>query len=403
MRIGLDGLPLTSPKSGVGHYTYELARALAVIEPATSFELTYPSTYPSITLTAADDSRQRPANLKVERVPVGPLGRHWWSIGLPQYIRREQLQLFHGTNYDVPLRRHCATVLTVHDLSLFLHPETHPQRSVNRARRRLPLMTRTADAIIVPTESIRGEVCEHLKVSPEKVFAIPEAARASFRPIDLNQTADIRRRLGVRENFLLAVGTIEPRKNLGLLINAFEELARAQPDNDLQLIIAGGHGWLSGPLFEALEKSPVRKHILLTDYLHDDDLRGLYASCRAFVYPSIYEGFGLPPLEAMACGAPVIASRIPTLIETLGSAAQFFDPQNSEQLAEAIIEVTTNQDLRERLKAAGLQQAENFSWERTARLTLEVYEVARKKFREQTGFAQRVNKPGGWPFQNRSG
>jgi glycosyltransferase involved in cell wall biosynthesis len=380
MRIGLDGLPLTSPKSGVGHYTYELAHALAVLEPATSFEITYPSTYPSISLTAADDARQRPANLKVERVPVGPLGRHWWSVGLPRYIRREQLQLFHGTNYDVPLRRHCATVLTVHDLSLFLHPETHPRRSVKRARRRLPLMTRTAEAIIVPTESVRREVCEHLKVSPKKVFAIPEAARVSFRPIDLNETAAVRSRLGVRENFLLAVGTIEPRKNLGVLVRAFEELARAQPDNGLQLVIAGGHGWLSGPLFEALEKSPVRKRILLTDYLHDDDLRALYASCRAFVYPSIYEGFGLPPLEAMACGAPVIASRIPTLTEMLSSAAQFFDPQSSEQLTESIIQVTTNRDLRQRLTNAGLQQAGKFSWERTARLTLEVYEAAQKKF-----------------------
>ena len=380
MRIGLDGLPLTSSKSGVGHYTYELARALAVSDPATSFEITYPSTYPSIILTADDDPRPLPANLKAERVPVGPLGRHWWSIGLPRYLRREKLQLFHGTNYDVPLRRHCATVLTVHDLSLLLHPETHPRRSVNRARRRLPLMARTADAIIVPTESVRSEVCEHLKISADKVFAIPEAARASLRPTKVAEAAAVRQRLGVRENFVLAVGTIEPRKNLRVLISAFEDVTRVQPDSDLQLVIAGGHGWLSGPLFEALEKSPVRDRILLTDYLHDEDLRGLYSSCRVFVYPSIYEGFGLPPLEAMACGAPVIASRIPTLTETLGSAAHFFDPQSSEQLVESIIQVTTNEDLRQRLTSAGLRQAEKFSWEHTAQLTLDVYEVARKNF-----------------------
>lgn len=380
MRIGLDGLPLTSPKSGVGHYTYELARALAVMEAATSFELTYPSTFSALTLTPEDDPRSLPANLKIERVPVGPLARHWWSIGLPRYIRREKLQLFHGTNYDVPLRRHSATVLTIHDLSPLLHPETHPQRSVNRARRRLPLMTRTADAIIVPTESIRGEVCEHLRLSPEKVFVVPEAARSSFRPIDFTETTMLRRRLGVKEKFLLAVGTIEPRKNLPLLIRAFEEVTRTEPDGELQLVIAGGHGWLSGPLFEALERSPVRKRILLTDYLHDDDLTGLYGSCRAFVYPSIYEGFGLPPLEAMACGAPVIASRIPALVETLAEAAHFFEAQSSEQLADAIIQVTTNHDLRQRLMSAGLRQARKFSWERTARLTLEVYEVAQKTF-----------------------
>src|SRR6185503_9635467 len=126
-------------------------------------------------------------------------------------------------------------------------------------------------------------------------------------------------------------------------------------------------------LFAALEKSPVRTRILLTDYLHDEDLRKLYASCRAFVYPSIYEGFGLPPLEAMACGAPVIASRIPTLLETLDDAAHFFEPQSREQLAQAIIEVTTNQDLQQRLTSAGLERVSQFSWERTAQLTFEVY------------------------------
>jgi glycosyltransferase involved in cell wall biosynthesis len=402
MRIALDGLPLTAPKSGVGHYTYELAHALAVSLPAVSFEITYPSTYPSLTLAAAADNHELPGNLKVVRVPVGPLGRHWWSIGLPGYIRRERLDLFHGTNYDVPLRRYCATVLTIHDLSQLLHPETHPRRRVNRARRRVPLMARTADAIIVPTETVRREVLEQFKLSAANVFAIPEAARRSFRPISLSETDTVRKRLGVGENFVLAVGTLEPRKNLRVLIRAFEEVAgavarpsgRAQwfstqalpdgrataPAQSLQLVIAGGAGWLSGPFFEALDSSPARSRILLTDYLQDEDLRALYSSCRAFVYPSIYEGFGLPPLEAMACGAPVIASRIPTLLETLDDAAQFFDPQSSEQLSQAIIEVTTNQDLRQRLISAGLERVSQFSWERTAQLTFEVYQVALKKF-----------------------
>jgi len=380
MRIALDGLPLTAPKSGVGHYTNELAHVLAVTEPAISFEITYPSTYPPLTLAAGDDNPAPPANLKFVRVPVGLLGRHWWSIGLPGYIRREKLDLFHGTNYDVPLRHHCATVLTIHDLSQLLHPETHPRRSVNRARRRLPLMARTADAIIVPTETVRREVLEHFKLSAGEVFAIPEAARRSFRPLPSSETAAVRKRLGAGENFILAVGTLEPRKNLLVLITAFEEVAGAQPASDLQLVIAGGRGWLSGPFFEALENSPVRSRILLTDYLQDEDLRALYSSCRAFVYPSIYEGFGLPPLEAMACGAPVIASRIPTLLETLDDAAHFFDPQNSEQLGRAIIEVTTNQDLRQRLMRAGLERVSRFSWERTAQLTVEIYQVALKNF-----------------------
>ena len=152
------------------------------------------------------------------------------------------------------------------------------------------------------------------------------------------------------------------------------------PAQSLQLVIAGGAGWLSDPFFQVLENSPVRRQILLTDYLHDEDLRALYSSCRAFVYPSIYEGFGLPPLEAMACGAPVIASHIPTLVETLDRAAHFFDPQSSEQLAQAIIEVTTNQDLRQRLTSAGLQRVSQFSWERTGQLTMDIYRVALKRF-----------------------
>jgi glycosyltransferase involved in cell wall biosynthesis len=246
-------------------------------------------------------------------------------------------------------------------------------------------MARTADAIIVPTESVGAELCEHLKISRDKVFAVPEAARASFRPTDTAEAEEVRERLGVRENFLLAVGTLEPRKNLLVLISAFEALTRVKADSDLQLVIAGGRGWLSGPLFQALQESPVRNRILLTDYLHDDDLRGLYSSCRAFVYPSIYEGFGLPPLEAMACGAPVIASSIPPLLETLGGAAEFFDPLSSEQLVEAIIRVTTDDEMRQRLIGAGRQQVEKFSWKRTAQATLEVYEVARKNFAGRRG------------------
>jgi glycosyltransferase involved in cell wall biosynthesis len=388
MRIGLDGLPLTAPKTGVGHYTFELARALANIEPSCQFEIVYPSSYPTISLV--DDGNEAlppdnspnnlPDNLKLQRVRVGPLGRHWWSAGLPRYVRRGKLDLFHGTNFDVPLWRRAATVLTIHDLSHLLHPETHEKRSVRRARRRLPLMARAADAIITPTESVRREVCEQLKTSPEKVFAIPEAARACFRPLAFAETAEVRRRLGVGDDFLLTVGTLEPRKNLPVLVNAFEEVARARPQSNIQLVIAGGRGWLSGPLFRAIEKSPSRDRILLTDYLRDEDLRALYASCRAFIYPSMYEGFGLPPLEAMACGAPVIASRIPAHEETVGDRALLFDPQNVDELAQKILELLGDETARRALSTAGQQRATEFSWENTARLTWSVYEEALRRF-----------------------
>ena len=386
MRVSLDGLPLTSLKTGVGHYTFELACALACIEPSSQFEIVYPSTYPSITLV--EDGRALPDNLKAIRVPVGPLARHWWSAGLPRYIQESKPDLFHGTNYDVPLWLRCATVLTIHDLSHLLHPETHEKRSVRRARRRLPLMARTADAIITPTESVRRQVCERLKTSPEKVFAIPEAARASFHPLPFAATADVRQRLGVRDDFLLTVGTLEPRKNLSLLVSAFEEVTRARPQSNTQLVIAGGRGWLSGPLFSAIERSPVRDRIVLADYLHDDVLRALYASCRAFIYPSLYEGFGLPPLEAMACGAPVIVSRIPALTDTTGGAALLFDPRSVGELTQKILELLDDEDgenARRALSTAGQRRAAEFSWERTAHETLQVYAEAVKRFGKSPG------------------
>jgi glycosyltransferase involved in cell wall biosynthesis len=381
MHIGIDGLPLTAAKTGVGHYTYELARALAGIARSSQFEIVFPSNYPNIQ-PDHDNSAPLPANLKLNRVRVGPLGRHWWSVGLPRYIKRAGLELFHGTNYDVPLWRRSATVLTIHDLSQLLHSETHEKRSVRRARRRLPLMSRTADAIITPTESVRRDVCEVLKANPVKVVAIPEAARACFHPLAFAETANTRSRLGIGDDFLLTVGTLEPRKNLEVLVTAFAELASARPQSQTQLVIAGGRGWLSGPLFDAIKKSPVRDRIVLTDYLHDDDLRALYSSCRAFVYPSIHEGFGLPPLEAMACGAPVIASRIRALEETTGAAALLFNPKNVGDLTGNILELLDNENARRELSAAGQRRAAEFSWEKTARLTFSVYEEALLRFQK---------------------
>jgi glycosyltransferase involved in cell wall biosynthesis len=323
-----------------------------------------------------------PANLKLNRVQVGPVAKHWWSVGLPRYLAAGELQLFHGTNYDVPLWRRCATVLTIHDLSLLLHSATHEKRSVSRARRRLPLMARTADAIITPTESVRREVCERLKMSPEKVFAVPEAARACFRPLAFAETEAVRRRLGIGADFLLSVGTLEPRKNLQLLVKAFEEVIRARPLSKLQLVIVGGKGWLTDSLFAAIERSPVRERVLLTDYLYDEELRALYSSCRAFVYPSIYEGFGLPPLEAMACGAPVIASRIRALEETTGGAALFFDPKSVTELTLNILELLDSEDAQREFANAGQRRAAEFSWDRSAQQTLQVYAAAASRFAE---------------------
>jgi glycosyltransferase involved in cell wall biosynthesis len=371
MLIGLDGIPLTFPKTGVGHYTAQLAQALAAIAPEHEFRLAYPSSFPAASFQF--DSSP-PENLNSIRVPVGPIRKHWWSVGLPRYIAREGIQLFHGTNYDVPLWRGCRTVLTIHDLSLLLHPETHERRSVARAKRRLPVMAKTADAIVVPTEAIRQEVCEHLRAGEQKVFAVPEAAREFFQPVDFAETEATRHSLGIGDEFILTVGPIEPRKNIPALVKAFELLMSRESGKQLQLVIAGGNGWLSGPSFAAIKSSPAAGWILLTGYLQDEALRDLYSSCRVFVYPSLYEGFGLPPIEAMACGAPVVVNDIPALVESTGGAARIADARDVGDLAKAMSDVLNDDQERAALIQAGRRRATELSWNQTAIKTLQVYE-----------------------------
>jgi glycosyltransferase involved in cell wall biosynthesis len=275
-------------------------------------------------------------------------------------------------------------VLTIHDLAYLIHPETHIARRVRRARRRLPLMTRTADMIITPTESVRGEVCERLGVNPSKVVAVPEAPRRIFSPLAAHQTIETRRRLldGHEDAFLLAVGTIEPRKNLTTLLRAFEEWTQqnSSPQPTLRLVLVGDKGWLTDEFFASVAASRVRELIHFTGYISDADLRALYSSCTAFIYPSIYEGFGLPVLEAMACGAPVVASRIASIAETAGQhAARLFAPDDAHALARLIHELVNDVETRTRLSRDGQQHAARFTWERAARLTLDVYKEAKQR------------------------
>jgi glycosyltransferase involved in cell wall biosynthesis len=376
MRIGIDGLPLTEVLAGIGHYTFELACHLALASEADQIEIVSPRGFP----TSLNLQPERSSRLRFVRSRVSPLTRHWWSIGLPHYIRSNSIDLFHGTNFEVPLRKVCPTVLTIHDLSMLLYSETHEARRVRRARRRLPLMARAATMIVTPTESVRREVHEHLQIPLERIAAVPEAARSCFRRLEAAQTVQTRNRLGIQEEFLLFVGTVEPRKNLTALVRAFEEVQRVR-EQPLQLVIAGKEGWLVDDLFAGLKRSPEAKNILFTGYLNDEDLCALYSSCALFVYPSLYEGFGLPPLEAMACGAPVIASRIPSIEEVVGPAARFVSPESVTELTEAIIEVLSSEGTREKLSAAATRCAAEFSWTATARLTRDVYAEAIERFR----------------------
>ena len=368
MRVALDGFPLSAPKTGVGHYTFELARTLAEISPNDTFELISPFPF---TDTVIQELQQTALPNLILSNPTG-YRRRWWAIGLPLFLRQNSFDVFHGTNYDVPLWSRKRNVLTIHDLSLQLHPQFHEAKLVRRARKRLPLMIRCAALIIAVTESIKCEICEHLKVKPERVVVTPEAPRKIFRPLAASETSAVRQRLGIRQDFILSVGTIEPRKNLLTLVRAFDRILRTTSLTP-QLVIAGGKGWLMEDFYSFIRSSGTGENIRLIGYTSDYDLRALYSSCRVCVYPSLYEGFGLPPLEAMACGAPLITSQIPAITETVGNSAVLVDPLNVEEIASSIVKLWSDPSERNRLSQAGIDRAARFTWEQTAKLTFEVY------------------------------
>lgn len=379
MRVGLDGIPLAAARTGVGHYTFELARHLALIDPSDSFELLSPFTFsPPIA------AEELPPNLRAVSLKVNSVRRRWFAVGLPLHLRHSGIDLFHGTNYEIPLWSKSAKILTIHDLSILLHADTHEGHLVRRGRRRLPAMARAADCIITPSQAIKKQVAQHLGIAAARIVIIPDAPRSVFKPLSFEETVDARERFGIDRDFILFAGTIEPRKNLKTLLQAYEEILSLKSSSP-QLVVAGKKGWLSDDLLTHVNALSLNDHLRFTGYVSDDDLRALYSSCRVFVYPSLYEGFGLPLLEAMACGAPVITSDVPTIIETTGrAAARHVPPLDASSLARSIVGLLENESERQYLSSAGLKHVQDFSWERVAHSTLEVYrDVLKRKSRRR--------------------
>ena len=374
MRIALDGLPLSRELTGIGHYTLELGLHLALECPDDHLSVVSPR--PCVPVVEATSF---PTNLKLLRPTLNPVVRYWWKRGLLKYLSRERVEIFHGTNYELPAQAGCATVLTIHDLSTVRHPETHEKKNVERAQANLPSAAHAASMIICPTEAVRQEIKETLAVPDDKVVAIHEAARTCFTSASPEEISRVKQKFSLSDQFLLYVGTIEPRKNLLSLVLAFEQTSKMFPN--LQLVFAGRKGWKVDDLLAYIKRSRVGNKIVFTGYLSDGELSSLYSSCTLFIYPSIYEGFGLPPLEAMACGAPVIASDIASIAEVAGGAALLVKPDDFEQLKKAIEDLLSDQVARERLTKAGRKRAAQFSWSKTAREVRAVYDEALARHR----------------------
>ena len=349
--IALDATPLTVSTGGVGRYTLELARALACEYPEDQYWLLSDQPFPS--------PRNILPNLHFGGGARNPAERKWWTWGLDREMRRHGVELFHGTDFSVPYVPLRPSVMTLHDLSPWLDPAWQPDAS--RVRRRTPRLLRMglATMVITPTETVRRAAIERFKLSPDRVVAVPLAASDLFRPPLAAGK--------LRGNpYFLFVGTREPRKNVARLIDAWREVRKTVA---VDLVFVGrNHAPAEERGLKALGE------------VDDSDLPALYSGALACVYPSLYEGFGLPVLEAMQCGALVIASRDPAILEVSADAAIHVQAEDTAALAEAMRAVATNSEGFDDIRQRALARAAQFSWRNTARLTKQVYAAATRAF-----------------------
>ncbi len=372
MRIALYANPILDRGVGVGTYCTELARHLPQVAPDDEFVLFYNSfKRPSEAGPVLRELVQTP-NVRVQlNLGIKRAIAKAWRFGFPPVeLFTGPLDVYHGTNCFAAPTRRARKVVTVHDLTPLLFPQWHT-REVQGYAHELRRTIHQPDLIVADSEATRRDLERHLGVAPERVRVVPLAAGSHFHPPDPATLPDILARHGIQRPYVLHTGTLEPRKNLVRLLNAF---ARTTRDHDLVLV--GTKGWLSDEIHATIAKLRLADRVRLTGYVPREDLPAIYAGAEAFCYPSLYEGFGLPPLEAMACGTPVITSNVSSLPEVVGSAAVLVDPHEEESLSEALQRVLGDADLRQRLRERGLEQASRFAWERTARETHAAYREA---------------------------
>ena len=295
----------------------------------------------------------------------------WEQVVQPLLLRRLRPDVLHGLSYALPLAHVGAMVVTVLDLSFLRFPQYF-----NRANRvylgaMTRLAVRRARRVIAISEFTRTEIVRLLGVPPERVAVVHCGVDERFRPVrDPAVLETFRRERGLPERFILYLGTIEPRKNLERLLDAYARIRRHLPH---KLVLAGGRGWKAEGVYARIAALDLERDVLLPGYVPMEEQPLWYNGADVYVYPSLYEGFGLPPLEAMACGTPVVAARAASLPEVVGDAAVLVDPLSVDALSEALLRVASDADLRRTLGLAGVARAEQFTWTRTALQTLEVY------------------------------
>ena len=375
MRIAIDYSAAVNQRAGIGRLVRNQVLALAEVDHDNDYRLVYarPNRGSMPQFPGAGNFSRREVGIRERWLTIL---WHRAKLPLPADWLSGPVDVYHCPDFVLPPLRRARGILTVHDLAFLMRPDCADNRLRAYLEEVVPRSISRADFIIADSENTRNDLVVLLGAQSSSIAVVPGGVEDRFEPVsDAQQLRRARRKVGLEdEPFILAIGVIEPRKNLNRLMDAFGVLKqRKGVPPDLKLVMAGGKGWLFDDIFEHHAASPIRDHILMPGFVPDELLPALYSAADVFAFPSLYEGFGLPILEAMACGTPVVASRSSCLPEVADGAALLVDPNNVDGLTGAMELALIDGNLRARLIEQGRQRAREYSWRRAAEQLLGVY------------------------------
>jgi len=376
VRIAIDYSAAVNQRAGVGRLVRNQVLALAEFDQVNDYRLVYarPNRGSQPQFPRARNFARREVGLRERWLTIM---WHRARVPVPADWFSGPVDVYHSPDFVLPPLRHARGILTVHDLAFLMRPECADARLRAYLEEVVPRSVRRADFIIADSENTRNDLVVLLGVQPDSIAVVPGGVEERFAPVlEADQLQRARRHLGVGDApFVLAIGVLEPRKNLNRLMDAFGTLKeRGGVPADLKLVLAGGKGWLFDGIFEHHAESPVRDDILMPGFVSDEMLPAIYSAAEILAFPSLYEGFGLPILEAMACGTPVVASRSSCLPEVAEGAALMVEPTNVDGLSMALEQLLADAEQRARLIKQGRQRASEYTWHVAAERLLEVYQ-----------------------------
>jgi glycosyltransferase involved in cell wall biosynthesis len=367
LKIGVIYGGISEQKAGMDHYLHQVLTAMKRLAPQHRYTLI--------------DHRPQSSPFKEQfdqlilELPAGPMRVSRWNLQVvPRVLSRFELVFSPGLYGPVRIPTGVASVMVVHDLTRYLFPEFFKFNPVQKILDRLayPAMLRRYDHLLAVSQSTRQDLIRLFKMDGSKITVVYHGAERDLRIRDKDAVEkSLLQTYGLKPPFILFLGTLEPRKNIPTLLKAYADIREQIPHD---LVLVGPQGWKWEPIFEAIKKWNIESRVHWVGYVPDQERVLFYNGADFLVYPSWYEGFGMPLLEAMQCGCPVIASNVSAMPEVLGEAGLLIDPGQPEDLRQAMLRMALEPELREKLKKAGLMQSEKFSWEESARLTLEVFE-----------------------------